>query len=271
MLAGSVEPAAYGRAFGLQRSMDTVGAVIGPALALLLVSHVTFRTIFLLTFIPGVAAVAAIAAVRDPHTTRSARRLGQAFRELPPAFKRFLVAAGIFGVGNFAHTLLILRAADVLRPAYGARADTFAIGLYTLHNAVYAATSFPAGGAGDFVSRRSLLACAYLLFAAVAFGFGISESVGWLIVLFLGAGVYIGMVDALEASYAAELLPESMRGSGFGVLGLVNGVGDLVSSAAVGFLWSQYSAFTAFTYAGVVALVGAVILALGVRKEALYA
>ncbi|HXE89344.1 MAG TPA: MFS transporter [Terriglobales bacterium] len=267
MLADSVTPATYGRGFGLQRSMDTVGAVLGPALALLLVSHVQLRTIFLLTFMPGAAAVAAIALVRDRRRDGSRLRMAHAWSEFPRAFKTFLLAAGLFGVGNFAHTLLILRASEVLRPAFAGKADAMAIGLYTLHNAVYAATSFPAGHLGDFVSRRWLLLTAYLLFAGVALGFGVAGSLVPLVALFVGAGLYIGMVDALEASYAAQLLPEAVRGSGFGLLGLVNGIGDLISSAAVGFLWWKYSALTAFTCAAIFALTGAVLLIPAGRRK----
>ncbi len=262
MLADSVTPQTYGRAFGLHRAMDTVGAVVGPALALLLVPHLHLRTIFLLTFIPGMLAVFSIAAVREPRRPPSTLGIRESFEHLPPTFKIFLYSVGIFGLGNFAHTLLILRAADILQPTYGARANTIAIALYTLHNVFYAAVSFPAGRLGDRFSRRSLLIAGYVLFCGVALGFGFATSLLQLVALFIGAGVYIGIVDAVEASYAAELLPVHVRGHGFGILGLVNGIGDFLSSAIVGWLWAAASAQVAFVYAAGFALAGAVMLAI---------
>jgi len=268
MLADSVTAQTYGRAFGLHRAMDTIGAVVGPAFALLLVPHVHLRTVFLLTLIPGMLAVFFIAAVREPRRPPSSLRMRQSFKQLPPAFKIFLYSVGVFGLGNFAHTLLILRAADILKPAYGARANTMAIALYALHNVLYAAVSFPAGRLGDRFSRRSLLVAGYALFFAVALGFGFATSLRQLVALFIGAGIYIGIVDAVEASYAAELLPFHVCGHGFGILGLVNGAGDFLSSAIVGWLWAAESAEVAFVYAAGFALAGAGMLFMSDSKTA---
>ena len=269
VMADSVMPQNYGRAFGFQRAMDTLGAVAGPAIALLLVSHVALRKIFLLTFIPGVLAVIAIYAVRDPKPTPSLSYASQEPARLSGQFKSFLAAVGIFGLGNFSHTLLILRASELLKHDYGAaRANALAIGLYTLHNLVYAATSFPAGHWGDRRGRGSMLLFGYVLFSLMSLGFGFVHSLGELVVLFLAAGIYVGFVDTLETSYAAQLLPQEIRGRGFGVLGLVNGVGDLASSAVVGLLWSRISAPFAFSYAAVLSMTGAVVLVLSLPRRA---
>lgn len=271
LLADSVPEESYGRAFGFQRAMDTSGAVAGPVLALLLMSCVALRTIFLLTFIPGALAVLATTLIRDPKTTCHWSHFSQRLARLPGRFKSFLLAAGIFGLGNFSHTLLILRASDLLKPAIGeGKANIVAVGLYTVHNIVYAAVSFPAGRWGDNHGRGPLLLAGYVLFSFVSLGFAFTNSLGTLAILFVGAGVYVGIVDALEASYAAELLPKDIRGSGFGLLGLTNGVGDLVSSVVVGLLWSRVSAAVAFACAAVLAMAGAVFLVLNlpVRRVA---
>jgi MFS family permease len=263
LLADSVAEKDYGRAFGFQRAMDTLGAVTGPVLALLLVSRVPLREIFLLTFIPGALAVVAITAVRDPKPVLSTMNWHQRLSAMPRPFKGFLLATGIFGLGNFSHTLLILRASELLRPHYGAvTANTTAVGLYTVHNIAYALISFPVGRAGDRFGRGHFLLAGYVLFSLVSLGFGFAHSLGALVVLFVGAGLYVGIVDALEAAYAAELLPREIRNTGFGTLGLVNGIGDFASSAALGVLWSRTSPGVAFTYAAVLAMAGAVLLVL---------
>ena len=152
MLADSVEPEARGRAFGLERAGDTLGAVLGPATALLLISALTFRLMFLLTIVHGViAALCFVVLVRErSRASIRPRRFGEAIGALPPRFRFFLLAVGLFGAGDFAHTLLILHASQALIPSLGpAQAGAVAIGLYTLHNAVCAA----ANGLGDFISR----------------------------------------------------------------------------------------------------------------------
>jgi MFS family permease len=266
MMADSVEPEAYGRAFGLHRAMDTVGAVVGPALALLLVGRgVAFHTVFWLTGIPGLLAVMAIALVREPVRAPGRKQgLWRTITGLPSSFQNFVLASGVFGLGNFAHTLLILRAVEVLSPALGrSRAGMMAIAFFTFHNVIYAACAFPAGWLGDRVPKRWLLAGAYGLFGVLAVGLmRSSASPGYLLLLFGVAGVYVAFVDSLEGSYAAELLPSDARGAGFGVLGTVNGIGDLVSSTLVGFLWSQMSASVGFGYAAALAFSGAVTLLL---------
>src|SRR6516162_3876956 len=136
LLAADVSPAAYGRAFGLERLMDTVGAIAGPltALWLLRVTHHSYRTVFLSTLLPGMIAVASFwFLVRErPIATRKQQSLWTGLKQLPGSFREFLLGVGIFGAGDFSHTLLILYATRMLAPAQGtARAASIAIGLYT--------------------------------------------------------------------------------------------------------------------------------------------
>jgi MFS family permease len=123
MLAEAVPPEARGRAFGFHRAMDTVGAVIGPLLALALVGSLGYRTIFALTLVPGVFSVIAFASAPKMLRVRTHLPFGASLRELPGPFRRFLVAVGIFGLGDFARSLLILRGAQLL-PAGGALGPT---------------------------------------------------------------------------------------------------------------------------------------------------
>lgn len=271
MMADSVTPETYGRAFGLHRAMDTLGAILGPAAVLLLIHYgSSYRTVFWLTAIPGALAVIAIALVREPkRAANPALRFWRTVVGLPRSFQTFVFAAGIFGIGNFAHTLLTLRAMEILTPAMGsARAGVTAVGLYTFHNILYAAFSFPAGWLGDRISKRALLTGAYLLFAVLALALmRPSASIAYLLLLFGFAGIYIAFVDALEGSYAAELLPAAVRGTGYGVLSTVNGIGDFVSSALVGLLWSRISAPAGFAYAAATAAAGAFALLLSREKR----
>src|SRR5437773_10154428 len=123
LLAADVPPNAYGRAFGLERLMDTVGAIGGPltALWLLEVTSHSFRKVFLWTLLPGLIAVAAFwLLVRErPMAARPERSFLIGLRALPPSFRRLLLGVGVFGAGDFSHSLLILYATRMLTPAYG--------------------------------------------------------------------------------------------------------------------------------------------------------
>jgi MFS family permease len=181
---------------------------------------------------------------------------------LPGAYWRYLAGVFAHGVGDFAPTLLILRATQELTPSHGfARASVIAVALYTFYNVVNAAASYPAGLLADRISKRALLAAGYIL-ATVAFGAFLfaPPAVAALAILFAIAGVHGAIQQSVEKSLAAELLPSKSRGSGYGMLATVNGVGDLSSSVVVGALWSSVSANAGFLYAGAFTLLGAILI-----------
>ncbi|MDA8156736.1 MAG: MFS transporter [Actinomycetota bacterium] len=264
MMADMLEPANYGRAFGFHTAMDTLGAVLGPAIALALVGVLSYRQIFLISFIPGLASVGCFAFLVKEKKRKPDGQAGfwKNIKELPLNFKLFVFSAGIFGLGNFAHTLLILRATEILTPQYGkAAAVSMAVGLYTLHNVLYAGFAYPAGILSEKVGKRTLLGAGYLLFALMCLGFILEPPKLWaMAILFILAGVYIALVDSMERALAGELLPEHLRGTGYGFLATVNGIGDFVSSFVVGLLWSRISPAAGFVYSGILTFIGAVLL-----------
>jgi MFS family permease len=278
MLAESVAPGDRGKAFGFHRAGDTLGAIVGPLMAagmmFLLQPYASenpsmpFRIIFLLTLVPGLGSAVAFALMVTER--RRAANHGIKFwasvRALPRSFRRFLVGVGIFGAGDFSHTLLILAATQLLTGSHGAvSAAQIAALLYALRNVLYTAASYPVGTLSDRFSRRGLLVFGYILGAVVMAGFIVAfltntGSILWLGILFSLAGVYIAVEDALEGVLTADLVPEeSIRGTAYGVMGTVNGVGDFLSSAVVGLLWSA-SPLWGFTYAAVAMLFGSLLL-----------
>jgi MFS family permease len=273
MLAESVDAAHVGKAFGFHRAGDTLGAIIGPLLGVAVIgllhprftdASTPFRLVFLLTVIPGLGAALAFALmVRE---RRRAPNHDLAFwhsvRSLPQPFRRFLVGVLVFGLADFAPTLLILRATDLLSPAHGiAHAAQLAALLYAVRNLFYAGASFPIGALGDRIGRRGLLAGGYVVAALTFAGFMSSVStLPYLLLLFAAAGVFIAIEDALEGAIAAELLPAETRGLGYGVLGSVNGVGDLFSSIVVGLLWAHVSVPAGLAYATLLSLLGAALI-----------
>jgi len=277
MLASSVSPEARGKAFGFHRAGDTVGAVIGPLAAVGLLScfharthdaAAPFRIIFLLTLIPGLGSGVVFAAlVREKRGAPSPRAFWASLQDLPPSFRRCLWGIGVFGMGDFARTLMILAATQLLTPAWGVgHAAQIAGLLYVGHNLVYAACSYPAGALSDRFGRHGLLALGYLAGALTSAGLAAAflcrlRLTLYLLLLFVTAGFCIAVVDALEKALTADLVPDDrLRGTAYGMLGTVNGVGDLLASVLVGLLWTAFSPWVAFCYAAVLMAAGATVI-----------
>lgn len=277
MLSDAVRPEARGKAFGLHRAGDTVGAVLGPLAGIWLLARLPhlsaaapYRAIFLLSLLPGGLAVAAFAALVSDrrHPARHGLKLWHAVRGLPGVFGRFLRGVGVFGLGDFSHTLLILAATVLLTPRYGSvRAVQWAALLYVVHNVFYATAAYPIGALADRTHKPRLLASGYGLAAAVA------AATAWLMArhlaslwalgaIFAAAGVYIAVQDALEGAIPADLVPAPDRATAYGVLGAVDGAGDFIASVLVGTLWTAISPAVAFAAAAALMLAGATTLAL---------
>jgi MFS family permease len=266
LLAAAVTQDSYGRAFGFERMMDTVGAVIGPATALALLALLDhdYPILFALTLVPGLAAAALMAfVVREQARTAVGHiRFGASLRELPAAFRRLLVAVGLFGLGDFAHTMLILFAVQSLTPGLGAvTAASLGAGLYLLHNLLYAAFAMLAGWLADHFDKRRVLATGYLLAAVMGVAIvALPPNLWTLALVFALGGVYIAIEETLEDSLCAELVPPSQHGMAFGTLATVNGIGDFASSIVVGLLWTTLGTSAAFGYSAALAACGAALV-----------
>ena len=267
LLAAAVDRSVYGRAFGFERAMDTLGAIVGPltALWLLAVLRGNYRAVFGVTLLPGLAAAGLIAFVVQekarapvPHASFSER-----LRLLPAAYRRFLMAVGIFGMGAFAHTLLILLATQRLTPTMGAAtAASAAVALYVLHNVFYACFSYLGGVLGDYFPKNLLLSGGYALAGLMALGIVfLPAGIGSLALVFVLGGVQVAIEETLEDSFCAELVDPSQHGMAFGVLATVNGAGDFLSSAVVGLLWSALGPTVGFGYSASLFIIGALLAA----------
>jgi MFS family permease len=263
LLAGSVTKESYGRAFGFERMMDTCGAIAGPATAVVLLAVVNhhYPTLFAWTLVPGLLAAAVIAFLVVEKERQPVKHIsfGESLRALPKPFCRFLAAVGLFGAGDFAHTLLILLATQRLTPALGApRAASIAVGLYLLHNVLYAGFAFAAGWLADRFDKRRLLAGGYALASVMALAIiGLPVRVWTLALVFALGGVYVAVEETLEDSLCAELVGEEHHGMAFGTLATVNGVGDFLSSVMVGALWTWAGTTAAFSYCAILFIAGA--------------
>ena len=276
LLTESVPANARGKAFGFHRAGDTIGAIIGPLVGVALLAwmqpHATdaskpFRIIFLCTLIPGLGAgFAMLFMVSETRRRPVAAKFWTTIRSLPKPYIRFLTGVGLFGMGDFAHTLMILAATQLLAPTHTlTRAAEIAALLYVVHNIVYAGASYPIGALSDKIGRRGLLAFGYVTGALTAAGLALAFFKNWssweyLALLFALGGIYVAAEDALEGAMTADLITAETRGTAFGVTAAVNGVGDFVASTLTGFLWTAVSPVVAFACAGFLMLAGAVVV-----------
>jgi MFS family permease len=266
MLAAAVTPATYGRAFGFERMMDTFGAIFGPITAyfLLRATGHNYSHVFFWSLLPGLGAVACVVFFVRERERRAVPHIsfGEGLRKLPPNYRKFLVATGLFGAGDCAHTMLILLAAQWIAPVYGAAtAASASVALYVLHNIIYSGSALGTGWLADHFSKPRLLAAGYALAAVMALAI-ITRPFGiWtLIPIFVLAGVFVAVAETAEDSLCADLVSEEQHGMAFGVLATVNGVGDFLSSVIVGLLWSAFGAWAGFSYSLVLFCAGAILI-----------
>jgi MFS family permease len=244
LMAEGAPPETHGRAFGMERAADAAGAVLGPLLAMLFLARgVEPRHLMLVSLAPGLLAFLSIAwfVVEGPHAARRARfSLRGELAGTGRGFRAYLIGVLVFGAGDFSRTLLVLYATQhIVGSLLSLKGAAAAVALYVLHNAVSAGAAFPLGLLADRIGHRRVIVGGYLLAVATTLGFVLAPPTpSWLVVLFVGSGVYIASEEVAEKSYAASLLPRDRRGAGMGLLAATNGLGDMVSSALVGTLWS---------------------------------
>jgi MFS family permease len=264
LLADEIAATHFGRAFGLERAADMLGAVCGPLIAIALVaSGLSARQVIAWSLLPALVPMLAIVLFVRDRGLAHASAASPGGGALPRPFLGFLGAVSLFGLSDFSRTFLILLAARALGDASASTAGTLsaAVGLYALHNGVSALAALAIGRVADRLPRRGLLTAGYALGAGthviLALGSGSLARLGPAIVL---SGVYVAAEETLEKAVCAELVPRSARSKAFGLLAAANSLGDLVSSVSVGLLLESGRSGLAFGACAVLAALGAAAL-----------
>lgn len=254
LLADVVPASVYGRAYGFERAMDNLGAIIGPLLALALVAVVGVRSAILISVIPGLlAALAIVYAIKAAprHEARERRPLRIRIRPvLHGSLGRLFIGVSAFEFGNVAATLLILRATELLTPGHGHnRAAEIALVLYAGYNLAATVVSVPAGHTSDRRGTAIVLAAGAAAFLVAYLGFSaFGASIPLLAGCFAVAGIGIGCTETVEHAAVAKLAHEDIRGSAFGLLAAVQSLGNFAASAIAGVIWTWISPRAAFLY-----------------------
>jgi MFS family permease len=273
MLATWTTPTTRGKVYGFHRSMDHIGAVVGPTLASLFLWFYPdrYRMLFALTIVPGAIAVALIFFVTeravdgDPPAEREARRSAVEIHpsegRLPGEFTAFMLVLTLFTLGNSTDAFLLLKLTDVAGTA------RFVPLMWAALHVVKAAVSVVGGSWSDRVGRRTVIAIGWLVYAVVYAGFAISSQLPALFAWFLLYGFYFGFAEGTEKALVADLTPADRRGFAFGVYNAVQGLGGLAASVVFGLVWRSFGAAAAFGLGATLALAATAALFLAVPKR----
>lgn len=261
----STEPHNVARAFGFQRGSDTIGAAVGPliAFAILPLIENDLRTLFFLSFVASFIAVLIVQFfIRDVRTRPSdAEAFGEyaafpkvevresiQWRELGIPFFIFVAAATIFALGRASEAFLLLRAQE------GGVALSLVPIIYFVYNTVFGLISLPVGMIADRVGRRHTFMAGMLVFAVsyILFATATSTVVMW--GLFIVYGIYSALTEGVGRAIVADLVPEKLRGTAFGIYNALTGVALLPASVIFGFLWDTFGYGIAFWYGAAMAI-----------------
>ncbi|MFB3093472.1 MAG: MFS transporter [Dehalococcoidia bacterium] len=257
-LVAEVTPAQVrGRAFGFHRAADTLGAVVGPAVALGLLALFSdnFRLIFILAFIPAVAGVALVSLVRErPPPPAAVGARTSTWRELGVGFYVFLGVSLVFALGNSSDVFLLLRAKDV------GLSNSEVVLSYMLFNLVYAVVAMPAGIASDRLGRRNVIGVGFAVFAAVYVGFGLAGGGAVIWPLFAVYGLHMALTEGVGRAFVADFVPGERRATALGLYQGAMGGMILLSSVIAGALWDIVDPAAPFFLGAVTALLALVAL-----------
>ena len=262
IIAESSESAFLGRAFSFHRSLDTMGAVVGPALAFFFLGIFSnnFRTVFWLSMIPGAIAVLLIILfIKEKKKNRERSLENSVIPPNPPLlkggrgglfdwrFKFFVAIATLFAIGNSSDVFLILRAQQIGIPALMIPI------VYLLFNLIYSLSAIPAGIAADRFGRKRVILLGFGLFAVLYYGFAIAGNTTTIWVLFVFYGLFMGLTEGIQKAFLATIIPSDFKATAFGVYNTAVGLAMLPASLIGGWLWDHVSPAATFYYGAITA------------------
>ncbi|MDY0350315.1 MAG: MFS transporter [Desulfobulbaceae bacterium] len=247
IIAESTDRSRLARAFGFHRAMDTMGAVVGPALALLLLAYFdnNYRLVFWASMVPGVLAVLAIILFirekkRDGAMPAARPRL--TWRRFDWKVWFFLLIVTLFALGNSSDVFLILRAQQV------GIATALVPAVYLTFNLVYSLAAVPAGMAADRFGRKRIILLGFLLFSGLYYGFGALETPRAIWLLFILYGLFMGLTEGIQKAFLTTIIPAEFKATAFGAYAASVGLAAFPASLVAGGLWDHVSPAAAFYY-----------------------
>jgi len=264
LIAESSTPETIGKAFGFHRALDTAGAVCGPLVAVLFLSHwsSSLRPIFFIAFIPGVIGIGLLMLlVKEPSVAAQSHPPQFRLSHLTQDYKMFLVVSAIFALGNSSDVFLILRAQSL------GLSTTATVMTYVVFNLVYALLATSVGSWSDRIGPRRILAAGFFLFAGVYLFFGLNQSPLWIWGLFALYGVYMAFTEGISKVYITQIASPEVIATSFGAYQTIIGLCTFFASLFAGLLWSQVNPSAPFIFGAIMALVSGSIFVMTGRSN----
>lgn len=257
LIRDSSRPELVGASFGFHRALDTVGATIGPLVAVaLLASGVGLREVLVVSVVPGLLAVLLVRRVHEAPARVAEARVEPRLRR---GFWLVVVASAVFALGNSSNAFLLLRASDLGLSA------TLVILAYALYNAVYAGLAWPLGSLSDRIPRAAVLAGGIVVYVVVYVGFASASDTWQIWPLFALYGVYVAATDGVAKAWVADHVEGPLAGTAYGIYGGLVGSALLAASVLGGILWSEVSPQATFWVGAALACASLPLVALALR------
>jgi len=264
LIAESSDISARGRSFGFHRALDTLGAVVGPLLALLAIRYLdnNFRLIFFLAFIPAFIGILLLLffVQEKKKEANSSPAFKFNWRDLNPSFKVFLFISFIFALGNSSDAFLILRAQNL------GLSLSLVVLVYVLFNFTYAVFSMPAGIISDKIGPKKVLLAGFLFFSIIYLFFGLANSGLSLWFLFPFYGIYMALTEGVGKAYISNLVAIEKAGTAFGVYQTTIGLCTFFASLIAGLLWTHIGVMAPFLFGSIMAAISALLFVILLKR-----
>ena len=248
-----------GAVFGFHRGMDTLGAAIGPVVALILLNFYpnNFQLVFLIAFIPSVIALSFTFLVKDKQVTskiKSRKNYLEFWKSAPEQYKKVLILISVFSLVNSSDVFLILKSQNITK------SSSLAIFGYVFYNLIYAAASYPLGGLSDKLGKQKIFTFGLIIFSVVYFGFALVDDINFIWILFALYGIYAAATEGVSKAWISDLIPDEQRGSAIGLLTMLTSFSVMIGSFLTGILWDHFGSSVPFLISAIISLVISVLI-----------
>lgn len=258
LLSDEATPETKGKVFGFHRSMDTLGAVIGPGLALIYLYFYPedYRTLFFIALIPGLLAIISSLRLKEKNAHKDKPKVKTGFfsflkywKQSPAVYRKVVAGLLVFTLFNSSDVFLLLQAKQA------GLNDTMVIGVYIFYNLVYAMFAFPMGILADNIGLKTIFIMGLLLFAAVYFGMALNSNLYIFFGLFFLYGVYASATEGISKAWISNITGKKDTATAIGTFSGLQSICTMLASSLTGFIWFKFGAATAFILTATMTLI----------------
>jgi len=255
LLSDEATPETKGKIFGFHRSMDTLGAVIGPAIALIYLyfNPSQYKTLFLLAFIPGLLAILSTLFLKQKNNPAPKEKQKVYFfsflnywKQSDSRYRKLLIGLLVFALFNSSDVFLLLKVKEA-----GIN-DTYVIGIYIFYNLIYSLSAFPMGLLADKLGMKKIFITGLVIFSIVYAGMGITTELWWFVILFLLYGIYAAATEGIAKAWISNISDKKDTATAIGTYTGFQSICSLFASSFTGLIWYQWGSTPAFIVTAVV-------------------